>query len=58
MQFAAQYEWLRSYLSHEGMKELIGDDWRDEYHLERVEFPNIFCGAFCDLWDFGERSQW
>jgi hypothetical protein len=37
----AQWEWLRSYLSHEKMKELMGKDWRDEYHLERVEFPNI-----------------
>ena len=35
------WEWLRSWLTRERMKGLIGDDWRDEYFIERVEFPNI-----------------
>lgn len=36
-----QWDWLRSYLTHEKMQELMGDDWRDEYFIERVEFPGI-----------------
>jgi hypothetical protein len=43
---AAQWEWLRSFLSLANMKKLMGDDWLEEYHLERVEFPNIFAVHF------------
>lgn len=46
VQTPAQYAWLRSYLSHEGMKRLMGKDWKDEYHLERVEFQNILAVHF------------
>ena len=35
------WDWLRSYLTLAKMKELIGDDWRDDFSLERVEFPGI-----------------
>jgi hypothetical protein len=35
------WDWLRSFLTLDKMKELIADDWRDEYSLERVEFPGI-----------------
>jgi hypothetical protein len=35
------WDWLRTFLSREQMIKLIGDDWREEYYLERVEFPNI-----------------
>ena len=37
----AGWDWLRSFLSRAKMQELVGDDWRDEYFIERVEFPNI-----------------
>jgi hypothetical protein len=40
------WEWLRTFLSREKMIELIGEDWHEEYHLERVEFPNIFAVHF------------
>jgi hypothetical protein len=40
------WEWLRSFLSSRKMIELIGEDWSDDYFLERVEFPNIFAVHF------------
>jgi len=40
------WDWLRSYLSRERMKQLMGDDWSEEYFMERVEFPNIFAVHF------------
>ena len=35
------WDWLRSWLSRARLKELLADDWRDEYHIERVEFPKV-----------------
>lgn len=35
------WEWMRSFLTRTRIKELMGDDWRDWYHVERVEFPGI-----------------
>ena len=40
------WEWLRSFLTIQKMKELIGKDWRDEFKIERVEFPNIYAVHF------------
>lgn len=40
------WEWLRSFLSSEKMIELMGEDWSEDYFLERVEFPNIFAVHF------------
>lgn len=28
------------------MKLLMGKDWRDDFHVERVEFPNLFAVHF------------
>ena len=28
-------------MSRAKLQELIGDDWRDEYYIERMEFPEI-----------------
>ncbi|KAL4985401.1 hypothetical protein BDW68DRAFT_145096 [Aspergillus falconensis] len=33
--------WLRHYLTTSRMRALLGSDWRDEYFIERVEFPTI-----------------
>ncbi|KAL4918183.1 hypothetical protein BDW62DRAFT_217692 [Aspergillus aurantiobrunneus] len=33
--------WLRQYLTMAQMCTLLGSDWRNEYFIERVEFPNI-----------------
>ena len=40
------WEWLRSFLCSKKMIELMGEDWSDDYFLERVEFPNIFAVHF------------
>ncbi|KAL1889954.1 hypothetical protein Sste5346_008532 [Sporothrix stenoceras] len=41
------YDWFRTFLTIDKMKELIGGDWKeDEYRLERVEFPHIFAVHF------------
>lgn len=36
-----QWDWLRSFLTAEKMQELVGDDWRSDYWLERIEFPQL-----------------
>ncbi|OAL30960.1 hypothetical protein AYO22_01255 [Fonsecaea multimorphosa] len=41
-----EYDWLRSALSKKEMIRILGDDWKDEYHLERVEMPGIFAVHF------------
>lgn len=40
------WEWLRTFLSSKKMVELMGEDWSEDYFLERVEFPNIFAVHF------------
>ncbi len=40
------WEWFRSFLTIEKMKELVGKDWKDEFEIERVEFPTIFAVHF------------
>lgn len=37
----AAYAFLRGYLTRARMRQLMGDDWRAEYAVERVEFPRI-----------------
>ncbi|TGZ79388.1 DUF1446-domain-containing protein [Ascodesmis nigricans] len=36
-----EWNWLRSFLTHDRMKSLMGGDWREGYVLERVEFAGI-----------------
>ncbi|KAI1429019.1 DUF1446-domain-containing protein [Xylaria sp. FL1777] len=38
---AEVWEWLRSFLTKDKLKELMGNDWQDWFHIERVEFPRI-----------------
>lgn len=42
----AEWDWLRSYMSRAKVEELLGDDWKPYYSIERVEFPNIFAVHF------------
>lgn len=37
----AMWPWLQNYLSRERMIKLMGDDWKEDYFLERVELPEI-----------------
>ncbi|KAJ0413470.1 hypothetical protein BJY00DRAFT_306309 [Aspergillus carlsbadensis] len=41
VQTAEQWEWLRSFLTREKMRQLMGKDWKDCYYIERVEMPHI-----------------
>jgi hypothetical protein len=36
-----EYEWLKSFMTKARMQELIGEDWRPEFWLERVELPGV-----------------
>jgi hypothetical protein len=36
-----QWNWLRSFLTAEKMQELIGDDWREDFWIERIEFEKL-----------------
>lgn len=41
-----EWDWLRSFFTSEKMKELMGDDWRNWFWVERVEMPRIFAIHF------------
>ncbi|KAK7432892.1 hypothetical protein QQZ08_000363 [Neonectria magnoliae] len=43
---APRWEWLRSFLSLAKMRELVGKDWKDGFHIERVEFPKVYAVHF------------
>jgi hypothetical protein len=36
-----EYEWLQAYLTRNKLQALLGDDWRDDYFIERCELPGI-----------------
>ncbi|KAK4551373.1 hypothetical protein LTR86_011214 [Recurvomyces mirabilis] len=40
------YDWLRSFLTLDKMKSLIGGDWKDEFQIERVEFSKLYAVHF------------
>ncbi|ODM19542.1 hypothetical protein SI65_04526 [Aspergillus cristatus] len=37
----AHWPWLRSFMTRERMRELIGEDWEEGFFIERVEFEGI-----------------
>lgn len=43
---AHQYPWLQTFMTRDKMRDLMGDDWRDDFFLERMEFPNIWAVHF------------
>lgn len=46
VQTADQYDWLRSFMTRAKLQELMRKDWRDWYHIERVEMPEIYAVHF------------
>lgn len=46
VQSSQQWEWFRSFMSRDKLQELMGEDWRSWYYIERVEFPGIFAVHF------------
>ncbi|ETN41265.1 uncharacterized protein HMPREF1541_03200 [Cyphellophora europaea CBS 101466] len=43
---AAHYPWLQSFLTIPKLQELMGEDWRAEYVIERVEFKELWAVHF------------
>lgn len=41
-----EWEWLRSFLTRDKMRELMGEEYKDTYKLERCELPGIFAVHF------------
>lgn len=41
VQTPEQWAWFRAFMTRDRLKGLMGKDWRDEFHVERVEFPGI-----------------
>lgn len=35
------WQWLRGALTRDSLRRLMGDDWDDAFHIERVEFPGL-----------------
>lgn len=46
VQTPEQWEWLRSFMSKERLRQLMGRDWRESYFIERVEMANIYAVHF------------
>lgn len=42
----ARWPWLRDYLTRDRMRQLLGNDWRDSFFIERIEFPHIHAVHF------------
>lgn len=42
----SHYPWLKSFLTRSKMQELMGEDWRPEFFIERCEFPNLLAVHF------------
>ncbi|KIW09938.1 hypothetical protein PV08_11714 [Exophiala spinifera] len=40
------YPWLQAFLTRARMQTLMGDDWRDDYYIERMEFQNLLAVHF------------
>lgn len=36
-----QWVWFRSFMTRDRLRQLMGRDWKDDFHMERVEFPGI-----------------
>ncbi|KAI9159092.1 hypothetical protein HJFPF1_07100 [Paramyrothecium foliicola] len=46
VQSREQWDWFRSFMTTEKLRELMGKDWQAWYFIERVEFPKIFAVHF------------
>ena len=43
---ASHWPWLRTFLSRQRMQDLMGDDWRPEFFVERMEFEKLWAVHF------------
>ena len=42
----SHYPWLQSFFTRQRMIELMGEDWRHDFFVERCEFPNLLAVHF------------
>ncbi len=38
---AEHYPWLQTFMSRAKLQELMGDDWEEDFFVERMEFPHL-----------------
>ena len=53
----AIWPWFRAFMSRAKLQELIGEDWREEYFIERMEFPHIRAVHFVVFGILGRGSS-
>lgn len=41
-----QWRWFCPFMTCDKLRELMGKDWQDWYHIERVELPNLYAVHF------------
>jgi hypothetical protein len=51
------WPWFQGFMSRGLLRELIGDDWRDGYFIERMEFPGIHSVHFVVYGILGRGSS-
>ncbi|KAF2637416.1 DUF1446-domain-containing protein [Massarina eburnea CBS 473.64] len=44
--YAQAWDWLRTYLTKEKLKEMFAESWDPAFFIERVEFPHIYAVHF------------
>lgn len=45
------WDWLRSYMTKDRIRQHIGADWDESFFIERVEFPHTLCiSLFMEFW--------
>lgn len=54
---SAMWPWFREFMSRAKLQELMGEDWRSEYFIERMEFPKIFSVHFVIYGPLGRGSS-
>ncbi|KIW17964.1 hypothetical protein PV08_05159 [Exophiala spinifera] len=51
------WPWFQGFMSRTRLRDLIGEDWRDEYFIERMEFPGIHSVHFVIYGILGRGSS-
>jgi len=44
--YAECWDWLRTFLTMDKLKEMFAESWDEAFHIERVEFPKIYAVHF------------
>lgn len=41
-----EYDWLKTVLTREKLKQMLGRDWKSDYFIERCELPGLLAVHF------------